>query len=168
MKSDWTLRWWDLLVLLLAVFAAGMVVRYALSRGAAGGDFSGVALAEVRVPKPLPELMALLSPGDAVLDAQGKKVAEIISLQPIRALDALPSPVPLTGQQDMLIKLRVSGPLRLVRSHPGFPTEPAQLRAGVWCLIMTEKVECSGLIIRVKALEDGARQYLTSLQPSGK
>ncbi|MEW6516877.1 MAG: hypothetical protein AB1439_08240 [candidate division FCPU426 bacterium] len=165
MKSDWTLRWWDLLVLLLAVFAAGMVVRYALSRGANGGDFNGVAIAEVRVPKPLPELMALLAPGDAVLDSQGRKVAEILSLQPVQPLDALPSPVPLAGRQDMLIKLRISGPLRLVRLHPGFPSEPAQLRAGVWCLIMTAKVECSGLITRVKPLDDGARQYLSFMQP---
>jgi hypothetical protein len=168
MKSDWTLRWWDLLVLLLAVFAAGLVVRYALSRGAAGGDFTGVAMAEVRVPRPLPELVALLSPGDAVLDAQGRKVAEILSLQPVQALDALPSPVPLAGKQDMLIKLRVSGPLRLVRQHPGFPSEPAQLRAGVWCLILTAKVECSGMIVRVKPLDDGARQYRTSLEPPSR
>ncbi len=165
MKNDWTFRWWDLIALAAALVAAVLVVRYAVSHGAARGEFSGLATAEVRVPRPLPELAALISQGDQVVNAQGEKVAEIISVQPVPAIDSLPAPVPLSGRQDLIIKISVTGALRLVRNHPGFPQEPAALKAGVWCLLETEKVELAGMIVHVEFLKEERRKYLSSTKP---
>ncbi|MCD4812998.1 hypothetical protein K8S19_04840 [bacterium] len=149
MKTDWTIRWWDVIALTVAMGAAVMAVQYAISRGTTPSKISKVAVIEVRVTKPLPEIVALISPADAVVNRQGNKVAEIISVQPVPAKDGLPLAVPLAGQQDVIIKLRVEGALQVVRNTPGFPREATGLKAGAWCLISTQKVELSGIIISV-------------------
>jgi hypothetical protein len=150
MKSDWTLRWWDLIALTLAMGAAVMVVQYSISRSAVEKDFDGTALVVVRVPKPLPEVVAQVDPGNALLNRQGERIGEILSVQPVPALDVPGIQVPLAGKQDVKLALRVDGAMRIVRDCPGFPREPSGLKAGAWCLITTEKVEFSAMITRVE------------------
>ncbi len=154
MKSDWTLRWWDVIALTLAMAAAVMVVQYSISRSAIEKDFVGVALVIVRVPKPLPEVVAQLDPGNALLNRQGEKIGEILSVQPVAARDVPGIQVPLAGKQDVKLAMRVDGALRLVRDCPGFPREPCGLKAGVWCLVTTQKVELSGMVTRVEVYKE--------------
>jgi len=154
MKSDWTFRWWDVIALTIALGAAVMVVQYAISRGTTATDFKGVALVEVRIPKPLPELVALLAPGDILLNRQGEKVGEILSIQPVTAIDSPMINLPLAGRQDLRLRLRVQGALRLVRDCPGFPREPMGLKAGAWCLLVTRKVELSGMVTKVEVYKE--------------
>ncbi|MBN1596056.1 hypothetical protein JW933_09040 [candidate division FCPU426 bacterium] len=154
MKSDWTIRWWDIVALTMAMGAAVMVVQYSIARGTNLEGTSGLALVEVRVPKPLPELVAQLAQGDVLQNREGEKVGEILSVQPVPSLDNPGISVPLAGRQDVKLMLRVQGALRLVRDCPGFPREPAALKAGVWCLINTKKVELSGMVTKVKEYQE--------------
>lgn len=155
MKSDWTIRWWDIIALTVAMGAAVMAVQYAVSRGTTPSEVSKVAVIKVRVAKPLPEIVALLSPSDAVINRQGDKVAEVVSVQPVPAKAGLPLSVPpLAGNQDVIITLQVEGALPVVRNTPGFPREATGLKAGAWCLISTGKVELSGIIINVEYVQE--------------
>ncbi len=150
MKSDWSLRWWDLIALFLTLGAAGLIVQYAVSRGTiATAQYSGPAVAVVCVPRPMPELAAAIIPGDEVLNTQGEKVAEVLSIQKVLS-SGENERIGFSGKEDLLITLRVEGPLRLVRDLPGFPREPCGLKAGAWCLISTSKVELSGIVVKVE------------------
>ncbi len=150
MKSDWTLRWWDLIALFLALGAAGLIVQYAVSRGTiATAQYSGPAIVVVCVPRPMPELAAAINPGDHLLNSQGEKVAEVLSLQKVLSA-GVNEQTGFFGKEDLLITLKVEGPLRLVRDLPGFPREPCGLKAGAWCLISTAKVELSGIVVKVE------------------
>ncbi len=150
MKSDWSLRWWDLIALFLALGAAGLIVQYAVSRGTiATAQYSGPAVAVVCVPRPMPELAAAIIPGDEVLNTQGEKVAEVLSIQKVLS-SGENERIGFSGKEDLLITLRVEGTLRLVRDLPGFPREPCGLKAGAWCLISTSKVELSGIVVKVE------------------
>lgn len=150
MKSDWTLRWWDVIALFLALGTAALIVQYAVSRGTiATAQYSGPAIAVVCVPRPMPELAAKVVPGDEVINTQGEKVAEIISVKNVLSAGESKKVI-FPGKEDLLITLRVEGSLRLVRDLPGFPREPCGLRAGAWCLITTPKVELSGIVVKVE------------------
>lgn len=154
MKNDWSIRWWDILALAAAVIIAVVVVQYAVVRSGSEGTKVNPSIVALRVPQPLPELVSQLAIGDPILNFKNEKVAEIFSVQPIAKIDDEKLPVPLFGKQDLLVTLRVYGNLRLIRDLPGFPKEPAQLKAGVWCLMSTPNVELSGMVVKVKPLPE--------------
>ncbi|MCK5219040.1 hypothetical protein KAR10_05925 [bacterium] len=150
MKSDWTLRWWDLIALFLALGVAALIVQYAVSRGTIDtAQYSGPAMVVVCVPRPMPELAAVVIPGDKVINSRGEKVAEVLSVQSVLSAGENKSVI-FPGKEDLLITLRVEGALRLVRDLPGFPREPCGLKAGAWCLVSTPKVELSGIVVKVE------------------
>jgi hypothetical protein len=152
MKTDWMVRWWDLVFVGLTVAAATLLVQYSIGRGGHLVVRDRPLLIEARVSRPLPEILAQMAPGDAVLDNRGQKAGRILS---VRFLPPASSEVPGTmgGKQDALLRLLLESDIPAVRDTQGFSRMPAGLKAGVWCLIATDKAEVSGLVQKIETVE---------------
>lgn len=152
----WSLKsinWWDALAVITAAMLAWLVVVYAVQTNQVALEITEPMRVTVRLPNPLPAVIEHINPGDQVLNRQGKPVARIIKKTPVQADQSAHASGSIFTQQDWLITLAVHGPLRLKRDHPGFPLEPGPLKVGVWCLLTTEQVDCSAMIIAVNPLD---------------
>jgi hypothetical protein len=152
MKSDWMVRWWDLVFVGLIVAAATLLVQYSIDHGGRPMVRDRPLVVEVRVSRPLPGTLEQMAPGDAVLDNRGQKAGRLLSLRFVPAA-SLEVPGTMGGKQDALLRVLLEGDIPAVRDTPGFSRMPAGLKAGVWCLIATDKAEVSGLIQKVETVE---------------
>lgn len=151
MKHDWTIRWWDILALLLALGASVLTVQYSIMRSGAEGMPVKPGLVTIRVPNPLAAIKQQIKTGDSVINSKNEKVAEIVAIGDVKQNISAPVSLPFSPQ-DVIITLQVNGNLRLMRNLEGFFKEPAGLKAGVWCLISTPKLDISGMVINVSPI----------------
>jgi hypothetical protein len=138
------------LALALTVLASVLVIQYSLSRGGKPSWLKQPVVIHVRVPRPLPDLINQISPGDAVKDSQGQTAGRVLALSWTQPWGS--PKVAWAGTQDLLMDILLENEIPLVRDEPGFVRSPAHLVAGVWSLITTDKVECSALVVRVEPL----------------
>ena len=149
MRIDWSLRWWDLLALAVSLLTAALVLQYSVGRGHTGLALARPVEIDVRVSRPCADLVNLIGSGDLLLDSRARPAGRILFIQTMPAL-GITEPNAFAGERDLLIRLRMESELTLVRRLSGFPAAPGSLKAGVWCLISTPRVEMSGLIVGVK------------------
>jgi hypothetical protein len=93
-----------------------------------------------------------MAPGDAVLDNRGQKVGRILSVLCVPPA-SLEVPGTMGGKQDALMRVLLEGDIPAVRDSPGFSRMPASLKAGVWCLIATDKAEVTGFVQKTETVE---------------
>ncbi len=151
MKSNRWLNGWDVLAVVLTLLAAVLVIQYSLARGGKPNAYKQPMDVTVRLPRPIPAVMERVSAGDAVLNSRGERVGRILSLKWVPPLGQYEKGR-WSGEQDMLLDVLLEGEIPLVRDEPGFARAPGNLKAGVWCLVTTERVELSGLVVRVEPL----------------
>ncbi len=155
MKSDWTLRWWDVIALLAAMVAAVLAVQYGLARrGAApppGHPEAGQAWRiQVRVFAPLPAVAARVKTGDEIFDSGGRTIGRVVSAQAAARAGAFRSPEAMAG--DVLITADIRGELPLFRNTAGLPHVPLKLKPGVWCLLSSFEYELAGEVFQVERI----------------
>jgi hypothetical protein len=151
MKSIRLFNGWDLLAVALTLVAAALVIQYSLARGGKPAFYKQPLDVSVRLPRPIPAVMERVSAGDAVLDSRGQRVGRILSLTWVEPVGNY-TKGRWSGDKDMLLDVLLEGEIPLVRDEPGFARSPGNLKAGVWCLVTTDRVELSGLVVRVEPL----------------
>ncbi len=139
------------MALMAAVVIAVFVVQFTVVKSGLQGTMVNDARVVIRIPQPLPEVAGQVAAGDHLYNGKGELIGTITSA---KAVTSKAGTIPMTwsNDQDLVVTADVKGDMRLVRDLPGFSKEPASLRAGVWCLLTTTKVELSGMITHVAPL----------------
>jgi hypothetical protein len=153
----------DAVALGLTLVAAVLLIQYSLARSGKPALLSQPVVLEVRLPRPIPAVIARVAPGDAILDTRGQSAGRILSFRWVEPMGSYPGGR-WSGTQDLLMEVLLEGEIPLVRDEPGFARAPARLKAGAWCLITTAQVELSALIVSIEALLPAA----TPVRQTGK
>ena len=153
MKTNRLFNVSDLLAVALTLAAAALVIQYSLARGGRPAFYKNPLEVTVRLPRPIPAVMERVSAGDAILDSRGQRAGRILSLTWVEPMGNYEKGR-WSGDKDMLLEVLLEGEIPLVRDEPGFARSPGKLKAGVWCLLITDRVELSGLVVRAEPLPE--------------